>query len=60
MLQTDKATVGNHGNLKLPAHLVLTSVSKGDAIHCQITSKPYSDSAAVTVAPGDFNKGNRA
>lgn len=37
--------------------LVLASVKKGDVILCQITSKPYSDPAAIVITANDFNQG---
>ena len=37
--------------------LVLANVKKGDVILCQITSKPYSDPAAIVITPNDFNQG---
>ena len=38
--------------------LVLAQVSKGDVILCQITSKQYSDPAAVAIQQTDFSSGS--
>lgn len=37
--------------------LVLADVGRGDVVLLQITSKPYADPLAVTLAPEDFAEG---
>ena len=38
--------------------MVLADVGRGDAVLRQITSKPYGDSAAVTLRESDFGSGS--
>ena len=38
--------------------LLLAHTAKGDWIACQITSNPYADTCAVTIAEADFRDGN--
>jgi mRNA interferase MazF len=40
---------------KLRPAVVLASAGRGDWILCQVTSKPYADSAAVVLRPSIFN-----
>ena len=42
---------------KLRPALLLAEVGKGDWVLCQITSKPYADVRAVTLAEADFAEG---
>jgi mRNA interferase MazF len=37
---------------------VLAHAGRGDWILCQVTSKPYADSAAVVLETGDFERGS--
>ena len=41
---------------KLRPAVVFADAGRGDWILCQVTSKPYADSAAVTLKPGIFNE----
>ena len=43
---------------KLRPAVVLASAGRGDWILCQVTSKPYADSAAVVLESGDFQRGS--
>lgn len=43
---------------KLRPAVVLADVGRGDAVLCQITSKPYGDSVAVTLRESDFGSGS--
>jgi mRNA interferase MazF len=38
--------------------VVLAQAERGDWILCQITSKPYGDSRAITLEAGDFARGS--
>jgi len=42
---------------KLRSALLLADAGKGDWIACQITSNPYADSRAITLADGEFAEG---
>ncbi len=43
---------------RLRPAVVLADVGRGDRILCQVTSKPYSDTRAVTIDEEDFTKGS--
>jgi len=43
---------------KLRPAVVLADVGRGDAVLCQVTSKPYGDSIAVTLKDSDFASGS--
>lgn len=43
---------------KLRPAVVLANAGRGDWILCQVTSKPYADSAAVVLEAGDFQRGS--
>jgi mRNA interferase MazF len=43
---------------KLRPAVVLAHAGRGDWILCQVTSKPYADSAAVVLETGDFERGS--
>lgn len=43
---------------KLRPAVVLADVGRGDALLCQVTSKPYGDSVAVTLKEADFVSGS--
>ena len=43
---------------KLRPAVVLAEVGRGDHVLCQVTSKPYGDSAAVTLNQTDFSSGS--
>jgi len=43
---------------KLRPAVVLADVGRGDRILCQVTSKSYSDTLAVTIDEEDFTKGS--
>ena len=43
---------------KLRPAVVLADAGRGDWILCQVTSKPYADSAAVVLEPVDFQRGS--
>ncbi len=43
---------------KLRPAVVLASAGQGDWILCQVTSKSYADTRAVTLTGGDFEKGS--
>jgi mRNA interferase MazF len=43
---------------KLRPAVVLADVGRGDAVLCQVTSKPYGDSVAVTLKDADFASGS--
>ncbi len=38
--------------------MVLANAGRGDWILCQVTSKPYADSAAVVLEDADFERGS--
>jgi len=42
---------------KLPPALLLADAGRGDWIACQITSNPYSDPRAITLAESEFVEG---
>ena len=43
---------------KLRPAVVLADAGRGDWILCQVTSKPYADSAAVALETGNFQRGS--
>ena len=43
---------------KLRPAVVLANAGRGDWILCQVTSKPYADSAAVVLEAADFERGS--
>lgn len=43
---------------KLRPAVVLADVGRGDAVLCQVTSKPYGDDGAVTLDDTDFASGS--
>lgn len=43
---------------KLRPAVVLADAGRGDWILCQVTSKPYADSASVVLEAGDFQQGS--
>jgi mRNA interferase MazF len=43
---------------KLRPAVVLADAGRGDWILCQVTSKPYTDSAAVVLEAADFQRGS--
>lgn len=43
---------------KLRPALLLADAGRGDWIACQITSNPYADAHAITLAEGDFVEGS--
>lgn len=43
---------------KLRPAVVLADAGRGDWILCQVTSKPYADSAAVVLQAADFRQGS--
>jgi len=43
---------------KLRPAVVLADASRDDWILCQVTSNPYSDSQAITIADADFHTGS--
>ena len=43
---------------KLRPAVVLANADRGDWILCQVTSKPYADSAAVVLETADFERGS--
>ena len=43
---------------KLRPAVVLANAGRGDWILCQVTSKPWADSAAVVLEAGDFQQGS--
>jgi len=43
---------------KLRPAIVLANAGRGDWILCQVTSKPYADSAAVVLEAADFQRGS--
>lgn len=43
---------------KLRPAVVLADVGRGDAVLCQLTSKPYGDDRAVTILPADLATGS--
>ena len=43
---------------KLRPAVVLADVGRGDAVLCEVTSKPYGDSIAVTLQDSDFVSGS--
>ena len=43
---------------KLRPAVVLADAGRGDWILCQVTSKPYADSAAVVLETEDFERGS--
>lgn len=43
---------------KLRPAVVLADVGRGDAVLCQVTSKPYGDPGAVTLQETDFVSGS--
>jgi mRNA interferase MazF len=45
-------------DVKLRPAVVVADAGRGDWILCQITSKPYSDPAAVEITDSDFDSGS--
>lgn len=43
---------------KLRPAVVLADVGRGDAVLCQVTSKPYGDLVTVTLKDSDFVSGS--
>ena len=43
---------------KLRPAVVLADVGRGDWVLCQVTSSPYADAKAITLANSDFAKGS--
>lgn len=43
---------------KLRPAVVLADVGRGDWILCQVTSSPYADAKAITLANSDFEEGS--
>lgn len=43
---------------KLRPAVVLADIGRGDAVLCQVTSRPYGDSGAVTLVETDFVAGS--
>jgi mRNA interferase MazF len=43
---------------KLRPAVVLANAERSDWVLCQVTSKPYGDTGAIPIEPGDFTTGS--